>query len=190
MSRTRRRFMQTIGATGVAAVFTRADAQLSPEGKYPVAELRMDERNCSIWARTALHVWPEKYVLVSLPTSSLPQAASIVALSAGTFAALVLERDEVSLTLPEHVWSAHAVKATAQDGPYRAVTFDLSLDLEVFGYFAPAAVRLANERISIVPQSAYLKDHVLVHEKDLEKTVAILQKLIEECKTAQTIKPH
>ena len=44
---------------------------------------------------------PEKYLLVSLPTSSLSQAAAIVSRCAGTFAALVMERDEVSLTVPE-----------------------------------------------------------------------------------------
>src|SRR5438034_8747589 len=74
----------------------------------------------------------KKYVLVSLPTSSLSEAANIVGRSAGAFAALILERDEVSLTLPEHVWSAHAVKANAQDGPYRAVSFNVDVDLEVF----------------------------------------------------------
>jgi hypothetical protein len=115
---------------------------------------------------------------------SLMRAANIVAFSTRTFAALVLERDEVSLTLPEEVWKAHALKANSQDGPYRAVTFDLSLDLEVFGCFAPAAVRLANAGVSIVPQSAYLKDHLLVHEKDLDQTVSILEELIKDCQIA------
>jgi hypothetical protein len=64
------------------------------------------------------------------------------------------------------------------------VTFDVNVDLGVFGYFAPAAVRLANADISIVPESAFLKDHVLVHERDLERTVATVGKLIEDCKTA------
>jgi len=188
---TNRRTIMKLAATGalteclnIGIAGLHADAQVSQVNRYPTAEVTMNERTCSIWARTALRVWPEKYVLISLPPSLLAQAASIVAQSAGTFAALVLERDEVSLTLPEHAWSTHALKATAQDGPYRAVTFDVNVDLGVFGYFAPAAVRLANADISIVPESAFLKDHVLVHERDLERTVATLGKLIEDCRTA------
>jgi hypothetical protein len=69
-----------------------------------------------MWANTKLLVWPEKYVIVSLPTSSLAAAVAIIAKNSGTFAALVLERDEVSLCLPEPVWSAHSIKANAQDG--------------------------------------------------------------------------
>jgi len=183
----KRRTVVRLASTGaITYCLSRGTRSLQAQGSqvngYPKTEIRMDERICSIWARTKLLVWPEKYVIVSLPTASLSQAANIVARSTGTFAALVLERDEVSITLPETVWSAHAVKANAQDGPYRAVTFDLSLDLDVFGYFAQAAVRLANAKISIVPESAFLKDHVLIHERDLEQTVAILGRLIEDCR--------
>jgi len=185
-----RRTLMKVGGTGICAHFLNTGiaglsfAQVAQHSGFPTAEITMSDRTCGAWARTALHVWPEKYVLVSLPTSSLTQAANIVAFSTRTFAALVLERDEVSLTLPEEVWKAHALKANSQDGPYRAVTFDLSLDLDVFGYFAPAAVRLANAGVSIVPQSAYLKDHLLVHEKDLDQTVSTLEKLIKDCQIA------
>ena len=183
--KSRRRFLQTVsGATIATAIGTSETQRQSSEGKYPIEEIRMDESRCSLWARTSLHVWPEKYLLVSLPTALLSRASSVVARCSGTFAALVLERDEVSLTVPEKVWNIEPLKASAQDGPYRAITFDLSLDLDVFGYFAPAAVSLANARVSIVPQSAYLKDHVLVHEKDLETTLSVLGNLIEKCRAA------
>jgi len=97
-----------------------AFAPVSQPYDFPTAEIKMNERTCSLWARASMRVWPEKSVLVSLPTSSLSEAANIVGRTGGAFAALLLERDEVSLTLPEHVWSAHAIKANAQDGPYRA----------------------------------------------------------------------
>jgi hypothetical protein len=56
------------------------------------------------------------------------------------------------------------------------------LDLDVVGYLAPAAVALAKAGISIVPQCGYLKDHLLVAEKDLEKALQTLQELISSCK--------
>ena len=158
--------------------------QIAQRNEFPSAEIKMHERTCSLWARASVKVWPEKYVLVSLPTSSLSKAAKIVGNSAGAFAALILERDEVSLTLPEHVWGAHAVKANSQDGPYRALSFNVDVDLEVFGFIAPVHVRLANARISIVPEAAFLKEHLLVHEKDLDQTISIVEELIKECQAA------
>lgn len=138
----------------------------------------------TLWARTRLHVWPEAYRLVSLPPSALEAAAALVARAAGTFAALVLERDEVSLTLPEELWRASALTKTARrdDGPYRAVTFDLDLDLSVTGYLAPAAARLAAAGVSIVPQCAFLKDHLLVRADQLAAAVVALERLIDDCR--------
>jgi len=72
-------------------------------------------------------------------------------------------------------------KLTLKIGQYRAVSFNVDVDLEVFGFIAPAVVRLANARISIVPEAAFLKEHLLVHEKDLDQTVSIVGKLIKDC---------
>jgi hypothetical protein len=52
----------------------------------------------------------------------------------------------------------------------------------VCGYFAPAAARLAEAGISIVPQCAYLKDHVLIQDEKISHAIEILEGLIAECK--------
>ena len=139
----------------------------------------------AVWARTRLQVWPERYVLASLPPNALAEAASVIG-SASGFVALVSERDEVSVTLTEEAWKASAlrVRASAEAGPYRAITFDVNIDLTVLGYLAPAAARLARARVSIVPQCAFLKDHLLVREADLKTAVGVLEGLIEECRAA------
>jgi len=136
----------------------------------------------AVWARTRLLVWPERYVLASLPASALAEAAAALAGVRG-FVALVAERDEVSLTLSAEAWQASAVRARAraQAGPYRAITFDIDIDLAVVGYLAPAAARLALARVSIIPQCAFLKDHLLVREADLAPAVGVLEAFIEEC---------
>lgn len=136
----------------------------------------------AVWARTRLHVWPERYVLASLPKSALGDAAAVVGRASG-FVALVAERDEVSLTLIEDAWrqSALAGRATAEAGPYRVITLAVNIDLTVVGYLAPAAARLAEARISIVPQCAFLKDHLLVRQADLETAVRVLEAFIQDC---------
>jgi hypothetical protein len=135
----------------------------------------------AVWARTRLHVWPELYVLASLVPSALPEAAAALGRAPG-FAALVVERDEVSITLTEEAWrgSGLAGRASAEAGPYRVITLDVNIDLAVVGYLAPAALRLAEARVTIVPQCAFLKDHVLVREADLETAVGVLEGLVAE----------
>jgi hypothetical protein len=137
------------------------------------------------WARTRLLVWPASYRLVSLPPALLHETAALVAWRAtGTFMALVLERDEVSLTIEESVWAEATLRAraTRDEGPYRAITLDVDLDLSLIGYLAPAAERLARAGVSIVPQCAFLKDHLLVREQDLARAVQELEGLIREAR--------
>jgi hypothetical protein len=132
-----------------------------------------------LWAATKLHVWPERYRLVSLPLEHAAAAAEIV-VGSGGFAALVRERDEVSLTVREETWFASPLRAAAraEEGPFRAITLDLDLSLAICGFLAPAAVRLAAAHVSIVPQCGFLKDHLLVHEAYLEASVEVLEGLI------------
>lgn len=145
----------------------------------------MDDRTRRLWAETEVRAWPETYRLVSLPLDAARDAAALVAGSAGRFAALVLERDEVSLTVEESLWKRSPLRdrARADAGPYRVLTFDLDLALDVVGYLGPAADRLAAARVSIVPQCAFRKDHLLVRAEDLGRAAAELERWIAECAT-------
>ncbi len=140
----------------------------------------MNEQARAVWRKTKLHVWPDRYVLASLPLGDVEEAASLATHSADAFVALVVERDEVSLTIREDLWREAKLHASAVAGPFRAITLDIDIDLSVCGYLAPAAVRLGEAGVSIIPQCAYLKDHVLVHERDLETAVAVIEGLIRE----------
>jgi len=143
----------------------------------------MNEEIRRLWAQTRVYVWPQVYALVSLPLEELPLAASLIAASTDTFAALVLEADEVSLTLDEKLWrelAAGGVQAQSVAGPYRAITLLLNIDLGVSGYLLPAAARLAAGDISIVPQCGYLKDHLLIRAEQADRAVEILQGLVND----------
>jgi hypothetical protein len=133
------------------------------------------------WAATKVHVWPGRYRLVSLPVERLAEAAAVLAEGTG-YGALVVERDEVSLTLDERRWARHPLRPAARSeaGPYRAVTLDVNLDLGLTGFLAPAAARLAQAGVPILPQCGFLKDHLLVREEDLARAVAVLEDLVSE----------
>lgn len=147
-------------------------------------KLNVDPRARAIWARTRLHIWPERYCLASLPVELLGRAAGLLAQRESVFAALLLERDEVSLTIEESAWQGSSLRDLARGvgGPYRAVTFDINIEPDVCGYLAPAATLLAREGISIVPQCGFLKDHLLIRQEDVAASVEILERFIEDCR--------
>lgn len=140
----------------------------------------MNERARALWASARLHVWPERYVLASVPVSRASDAVALLARAGDAFAAFVRERDECSLTVPESLQSEMEGFAHPIAGPYRVITFDLSLELDVIGFLAPAAERLAEAGVSIVPQCGFRTDHLLVWDRDLDVAVRTLETLIRE----------
>jgi len=141
-----------------------------------------------LWARTAVRVWPEPCVLASLPRERAGEVAGALAEAGEGFVAVVVERDEVSVTLPEAQWRDHPLRplARAESGPWRVLTFDLELPLDVTGYLAPAAAALAAAAVPIVPQCAFSKDHILVPEEKLTEAVRALDALIEDARRGQS----
>jgi hypothetical protein len=140
----------------------------------------VNERSRALWARTRIHLWPERYLLASLPLARLADATALATRAGDAFVALVRERDEVSLTVPEALRSKVEPLAARVAGPYRVLTFDLELELDVIGYMAPALERLAAAGVSIVPQCGYRTDHLLVFERDLEAATRTLEGLARE----------
>lgn len=144
--------------------------------------MELKDRAREIWSRTRVLVWPESYVLASLSRAHLGDAAALVATAAG-FAAFVVERDEVSVTVAESSWTESRLASTGRaQGPLRVLTLDVDIDLDVCGYLAPAARLLAEAGVAIVPQCGFLKDHILVHERDLESAARVLEGWIAACR--------
>jgi hypothetical protein len=144
----------------------------------------MDKTVTNLWAETHLSVWPERYWLISVAPASLSDAAAIIAASSPHFATIIMEHDEVSLTVCDEVWQERKERLPGHKiaGPYTIITFALNVDLGVCGYLLPAAERLAEAGISIMPQCAYLKDHLAIKEENAAQAVHILDKLIAECR--------
>jgi len=130
-------------------------------------------------------VSPGRYVLASLPRR-LASAAVAGLRTDDPFVAVVVEPDEVSLTLPETSWADHPLKPVARGASsvWRVLTLDVDLPLDLTGFLSPAAAVLAGAGIPIVPQCAYSKDHVLVPENRLDDALAALHGLIEKAAEA------
>ena len=61
------------------------------------------------------------------------------------------------------------------------LTFDVTLPLDLVGFLAPAALRLAEAGVSIVPQCGFRTDHLLVRAGDLETARRVLEAFVREC---------
>lgn len=149
----------------------------------------MNRDVAALWSRTALFLWPQEVVLASFALADLPAVASALASRLEpprhAFSAVIVERDEVSVTIEQTKWGALAMakQTRAVAGPYRAITLDVSIDLGVSGYLLPAAERLAAAGVPIVPQCAYQKDHLLVRADDAERAMSLLGALVDEART-------
>ena len=150
----------------------------------------MNERAQAAWRQTKLHVWPESYVLASLPLRAVHEAARLLD-PPNAFAHLLLDEREASLTVERSRWEASSLaeRGHAVEGPFRVITFDVVLSLDLCGYLAPAAERLAAEGIPMVPQCGYSRDHLLVPADRLDDAVRVLGRMTAEARAQSGAHP-
>lgn len=122
----------------------------------------------------------QDYALVRLPPSAITAAAGVLAEIGEPFAALLADRDEVTLIIPAEAAAdfaprlpGHQLSPTA----YRLITFDVALEPELVGFMARVASALAADGVSLLPYAAFTRDHILVAAADLERALAALNRL-------------
>lgn len=116
------------------------------------------------FARAALHTDGTLYALIHLPAPAITAGAGVLAEIGAPFSALVVDKDEVSLVLPQAEWDLfrNRLPDHREVRDYRLITFDLPLDLGLVGFLARVAGTLADAGIPILALSAFERDHVLV----------------------------
>lgn len=137
-----------------------------------------------VFASTKIHLHPDDFIIVSLPLGEKEQAFEAFN-SLEPFSSVTVDRAEVSLILRTSDWAAmsHQFKSSEAEGPYRTITFDIVLDLNLVGFLSVVSAVLAEEGISIYALSTYLRDHILVKSSQADETVRVLDELILRCQT-------
>jgi hypothetical protein len=122
----------------------------------------------------------EEYRLIRLPAPAIMAAAAVIAEIGEPFAALVIDKDEVTLILPADTLAdfarrlpGHTVSAAA----YRLITLDVELEPELTGFMARIAQTLAEADIPIVALGAFTRDHLLVPSAHFDAAMTALQRL-------------
>lgn len=120
------------------------------------------------------------YKFVKLPPNAITVAASIVAEAGIAYFALLVDKDEVTLMLPDDVldvFSKRLIDAEISETHYRLITFDVVLEPTLVGFMAHISTALAQENISIMPFAAYSRDHLFVSDEQFDLAINILERL-------------
>ena len=131
-------------------------------------------------ATAQLYTDEQIYILVKLPRNAVIAAAGVVAEIAEPFSALLVDKDEVTLLIPEDVWVDYERRLPGYEiaaRRFRLITFDLALDLSVVGFMALIADALAQVNMSILPYAAYTRDHIFVSVDEFDLARHTLRQL-------------
>ena len=134
--------------------------------------------------RSRVEIAPETFFLISLPHQEWLKLLETPELSPRMSAPFMIFRDkwEVTLLLDEIDFGTvrHAVRDAKTEGNFRLLSFDVELDFSVVGFLAEVTRILAEAEISVVALSAFTRDHVLIKQMDLSKTLNVLGEYVDE----------
>jgi hypothetical protein len=129
-------------------------------------------------------VSPETYSLISLSDDEWRRILESPELSPRMTAPFMIFRDkyEVTLVLDETDFATirHAIRDAKVERGFRLFTFDTVMDFSVVGFVAEVSRILAEAGISIVPISAFSRDHLLVKQDDLAAVLKALGPYVQE----------
>lgn len=150
--------------------------------------MALDPRSREIWSSARIKVWPETVVLATFPRFAGDRVAAFAGRvgvrDAAAFVAFLTEGEECTLTAPEGAFGSWRLRGRATEvvRGLRAITIDASMPVDLVGFFAPAAARLAAASIPIVPQCGFRTDHVLVPADRLDDAVKVLEGLVADAR--------
>jgi len=121
-----------------------------------------------------------EYALIRLPTQAVTAAAGIVAEVGEPFAALLVDKDEITIVIPTELvteFSGRIPEDAIADTRYRLITFDVELAPTLIGFMAKVSEALAAAGVSILPYAAFSRDHLLVPTEQIDLALKTLENL-------------
>ena len=120
------------------------------------------------------------YKLLRLPAQAMTLAAGIVAEASLPFSALIVDKDEVSMMLPQDVCEEFEKRlrmAEVSELDYRLVTIDVVLAPDLVGFLALVSASLAKAGIPLLSFAAYSRDHFFVPAPQIDAALEALKSL-------------
>ena len=135
-----------------------------------------------VFAYTKLKLHRRDYMIVSLPVIEKEKTLDLFK-PLDPFSSITFDFDEVSLVIGANDWRKikDYFEEYEVEGHYKAITFDIVLDLNLVGYLSVVSSVLAEAGVSIYAVSTYLRDHILIKSEDSEKAMKVLNEIIQKC---------
>ena len=131
-----------------------------------------------------LVVSPETFHVVSVGHEDWRSIVSNPELSPDMSSEFILFKDrwEVTLVVNDADFSRlrPALSLAKIESGYRLLSFDADLDFDVVRFIAEIARILANHGISILPLASFARDHVLVRQSDLARSLKAFRGIVDE----------
>ena len=150
--------------------------------------MALNARSREVWSSARIKVWPDPVVLATFPRFAGDRVAAFAGRvgvrDATSFVAFLTEGDECSLTSPEAAFDAWRLRKRATEvvRGLRAITIDATMPVDLVGFLAPAAARLAAADIPIIPQCGFHTDHILVPAPRLDDAVRVIEGLVADAR--------
>lgn len=140
-----------------------------------------------IVGQTRLYTDDRDYVVIRVPLEDVYEGTAMLAKIAEPFSTAIVDKDELTLVLPEDVWEEVRDDLDWDQEPvgYRLITFDIALELGLVGYLATLTDVVAEAGVSMLAFSAYQRDHLLVPEPDFGRAWTALNDFIAACREAE-----
>ncbi|MEA2037800.1 MAG: ACT domain-containing protein [Nanoarchaeota archaeon] len=110
-----------------------------------------------------VYIWKEKFAIIN---SKKPMPDSF---------ALIQDKENITVIIDQSKIKEEDIIGIEKD--FKILTFDMTIDFGLVGFSAKVSKALADKKVSSFIISAYSTDHILVKEKDLEKTKKALEEL-------------
>ncbi len=134
--------------------------------------------------KTRVEVAPATYFLIRLSFEQWAQLRENPELSPRGEAPFMFLRDdrEITLLLDETDWRTmrHAVRDARVESDFRLLTLDIELPWSTIGYLALVTDILRRAGVSVGALSAFSRDHLLIKQNDLAKTLKVLGDYVPE----------
>jgi hypothetical protein len=138
----------------------------------------------SIFAKTRINVQSGEYLIIKLPLKYGAMLRDLTKFVKEPFFNYTVEPAEITLVVHEKDWQnigRDFVETKIEHG-YNVITLEVTLDWDVVGYLAVVSRVLADVGVPIGVISSHRTDHLLIKKYDLQKTIFVLQDLINSCK--------
>ncbi len=125
----------------------------------------------------------DTYRIIRLPANGITVAAGILAEVGEPFAALVVDKNEVTLILEAEALEEYQQRLRdhrVEAAHYRLITLDVVLESNVVGFFAHISSALAAANVPIFAFSAFSRDHLLVEAAHFERAMQALNNVKAE----------